>query len=255
MSREVFIDTASLTDILLWRDRGIVDGVTTNQKIFLSEGRVDFRERVEAICDAVPMVPVSVELTGRGPEALISEATLYASWRPNIVIKVPVTSDGSGLDVIAELSRKGVPTNATVMMIATQLILTVRAGATYVSQFFNRARDAGEDPCLEIARTRRFIDAGRFSSKIIAGSIRSTKDVIDAYDAGADIVTIPPKILDLMLRHTKTDETIKEFDLAWDEFRRANDEVPVLAANGNGEKSVIGEARRMKTLVSRSKGS
>src|SRR5438067_940233 len=175
MSREVFIDTASLSDILLWHARGIVDGVTTNQKIFLNEGRVDFKQRVHAICDAVPTVPVSVELTGRGPEAHINEAGLYASWRRNIVIKVPMTPDGTGLQVIAELSKKGVTTNATVMMTATQLILAVRAGATYVSQFFNRARDAGEDSCSEIVRTRRFIDAGGYSSKIIAGSIRSAK--------------------------------------------------------------------------------
>lgn len=235
MAREVFIDTASVDDVLLWFQRGIVDGVTTNQKIFLTEGSIDFKRRVLAICDAVPRLPVSIELTSRGAEMMTAEAIGYASWRENIVIKVPVTADGTGLQVINVLSKAGRATNATLMMTAEQLILAARAGATYVSLFFNRAKDSGEDPCREIGRVRRFIDAGRYRTKIIAGSIRQPKDVGDAYDAGADIVTMPPKILEGILAHPKTAETAQEFDAAWQEFlRRAPTQVP-LAVEPNGE--------------------
>ncbi len=241
MSREVFIDTANVEDVVLWSKRGVVDGVTTNQKIFLSEGSIDFRQRVLAICDAVPLKSVSVELTGQGTANLLSEALDLATWRPNIVIKVPMTPDGCGLEVISSLAAKGIATNATVMMSVEQLLLAARAGATYVSHFFNRARDAGEDPRLEIAKARRFLDAGGLEAKIIAGSIRTSKDVGDAYDAGADIVTIPPKILLGMLNHPKTVETLKEFDAAWEEFSRQSPQ-PVTAGSAkvqpNGTKLV-----------------
>lgn len=218
MSREVFIDTASMEELLSWQKRGIVAGVTTNQKIFLTEGSIDFKQRVHAICDIVPTLPVSVELTSRTAESMTAEASRYAGWRPNIVIKVPVTADGVGLQVINVLSRAGLATNATLMMTAEQLILATSAGATYVSLFFNRAKDAGEDPCVEIARARRFVDAGGYQAKIIAGSIRRPKDVGEAFDAGADIVTVPPPILQAILNHPKTAETAREFDAAWEEF-------------------------------------
>lgn len=239
MSRELYIDTASVEELLAWNRRGVVCGVTTNQKIFLSEGSVDFRQRVEAICDIVPDVPVSVELTTRGAERMLAEAITYTTWRPNIVIKVPVTAEATGLQVINALSRAGRATNATLMMTAEQLILALVAGATYVSLFFNRARDAGEDPCLEIGRARRFIEAGGYKTKIIAGSIRRPKDVAEAFDAGADIVTVPPKILEGMLHHPKTEEAAREFDRAWQEFvSRSPAQSPiVLTSNGHRRRS------------------
>jgi len=246
MSREVFIDTASMEELLTWQKRGIVAGVTTNQKIFLTEGSIDFKQRVHAICDIVPTLPVSIELTSRSAESMTAEAVGYASWRPNIVIKVPVTGDGVGLQVISVLSKAGLATNATLMMTAEQLILAISAGATYVSLFFNRAKDAGEDPCDEIARARRFIDAGGHRAKIIAGSIRRPKDVGEAFDAGADIVTVPPPILQAILNHPKTAETAREFDAAWEEFLAkapATARVPV-EANGGPRPEPVAPGRR-----------
>jgi len=151
-----------------------------------------------------------------------------------------------GLQVIAALAKVGVQTNATVMMTAAQLILAARAGASYVSHFFNRARDAGEDPCLEIARARHFLDAGGYRTKIIAGSIRLPRDVAEAFSAGADIVTIPPKILEAMLDHPKTAETLREFDLAWAEFRRGADQPLLPVPNGSRTKR---QAPRTKKVV------
>ena len=248
MSREVYIDTASIDDLLTWQKRGIVRGVTTNQKIFLTEGSVNFRQRVEGICDIVPDLPVSIELTCRGAERMTAEAIAFSAWRPNIVIKVPVTADGTGLQVICSLSRAGHRTNATLMMTAEQLILALSAGANYVSLFFNRSRDGGEDPCLEIARARRFIEAGGYQAKIIAGSIRRPKDVAEAFDAGADIVTVPPKILEAMLHHPKTEETADEFDAAWKSFldqgRLAS--LATVAVTSNGERKARRHPHRTK---------
>jgi len=254
MSREVFIDTASVDELITWQKRGIVAGVTTNQKIFLTEGSIDFKQRVHAICDVMPTVPVSIELTSRGAESMTAEAIGYAGWRPNIVIKVPVTADGVGLQVIKVLSRAGLATNATLMMTAEQLILATCAGATYVSLFFNRAKDAEEDPCLEIARARRFIDAGRHPAKIIAGSIRRPKDVGEAFDAGADIVTVPPKILEAILNHPKTAETAREFDAAWEEFLTkapTGVRVPVESNGGGGHPEPAPAGRRPAPVKSR----
>jgi transaldolase len=247
MSREVFIDTASMEELLTWQKRGIVAGVTTNQKIFLTEGSIDFKQRVHAICDIVPTLPVSIELTSRSAESMTAEAIGYAGWRPNIVIKVPVTGDGIGLQVINVLSKAGLATNATLMMTAEQLILAISAGASYVSLFFNRAKDAGEDACVEIGRARRFVDAGGHRAKIIAGSIRRPKDVGEAFDAGADIVTVPPPILQAILNHPKTAETAREFDAAWEEFLAkapATMRVPVEANGGRHRPEHVAPGRR-----------
>jgi transaldolase len=135
-----------------------------------------------------------------------------------------MSTNGEGLEVIAMLSKAGIATNATLMMTVEQLLLAARAGATYISLFVNRARDGGEEPYNEIAKARRFLDAGSYRSKIIAGSIRAPKDVGLAYDAGADIVTIPPKILAAMLNHPKTEETAVEFDAAWAQFRQRSNQ-------------------------------
>jgi transaldolase len=122
------------------------------------------------------------------------------------------------LEIIHELHSEGIPVNATVMMTAAQAVLAAKAGASYVSLFFNRIKDAGEDPVLAIKRTRSILDESRLTAKIIAGSIRSPSDVIDAAIAGAHILTVPYKIMTQMPFHPKSEETIQEFDNAWKEF-------------------------------------
>jgi transaldolase len=218
VTREIFIDTASIDDVRRWHRFGVVDGVTTNQKIFLAEGGVDFRTRILEICNEVQR-PVSVELTRHGVDEMISEGLEYARWHPKIVVKVPMNTDGSGLAVLSALEDRKEPTNVTAMMTFEQMLLAARVGATYVSIFYNRALDAGEDPDREIRATREWLDAGSYTSKIIAGSIRSPKDVGKAYEAGADIITIPPKILDSMIDHAATASTLREFDAAWEQFQ------------------------------------
>ena len=220
MARLIFVDTANVEEIKIWKERGICDGVTTNQKLFLAEKGVDFKKTILKIC-TYAKVPISVELTGHeSVEKMIKEAKIYASWHKYIVVKVPMTPDGMGLMVLRKLKKLGIKTNATLMMSFEQMFLSIIAGATYASIFYNRAKDAGYDPQEIIRRTRAFIDAGSYKSQIITGSIRNIRDVGNAFAAGSDIVTTPPKILDLMLKEEMTQKTMEEFDAAWKAFKK-----------------------------------
>jgi len=218
---KVFLDTASADEIRELLSWGIGDGVTTNQKIFLSEGNVDFKKRVLEICEMRKEWPVSVETTTKGFDELVAEAQTYSKWHRNVVVKVAMDKDGTGLKVVKRLHDEGIRTNMTVMVTLNQLFLAAKAGATYVSLFFNRARDAGLDPVKAIRDITPFLKA-RGGTELIVGSIRKPEDVEEIISAGADIATITPKVLRQMVFHAKTEETIKEFDDAWKEFVAKN---------------------------------
>jgi transaldolase len=214
---QIFLDTASLTEIEEFVRWGIVDGVTTNQKIFLSEGGVDFRKRVIDICNVVNG-PISVETTKSTVPDLLEEAKEYASWHKNVVVKVAMFGDGRGMQVVNQLTRGGIKTNMTVMMTYNQLVLAAKSGATYVSLFYNRSKEAGENPQQVI---RDYVETARVSglaARLIVGSIRTPEDVSTAMAAGAHIMTIPTKILRQMPLNKRTEETIAEFDKAWQDF-------------------------------------
>ena len=214
---EIFLDTASLTECQELASWGIADGVTTNQKIFLSEGGVDFKKRVQDICDAV-RGPVSVETTKSAESDLLAEARQYAAWHKFVVVKVAMSADGTGLRVVHQLAKEGIKTNMTLMMTYNQLILAAKAGATYVSLFFNRSKEAGEDPVQIIKDYVATARASGLKARLIVGSIRTPEDVAQAMAAGAHIMTIPTKILRQMPYNKRTEETREEFDKAWAEF-------------------------------------
>jgi transaldolase len=214
---EIFLDTASLTECEELASWGIADGVTTNQKIFLSEGGVDFKQRVRDICEAVKG-PVSVETTMSREEDLLTEAREYASWHKLVVVKVAMSADGTGLKVVRQLAKEGIRTNMTLMMTYNQLILAAKAGATYVSLFFNRSKEAGEDPVQIIKDYVATAKESGLKARLIVGSIRTPEDVAHAMAAGAHIMTIPTKILRQMPYNKRTEETRVEFDKAWQEF-------------------------------------
>jgi len=214
---EIFLDTASLDECAELAKWGLADGVTTNQKIFLSEGGVDFKKRVLDICRVVDG-PVSVETTTNTEEELLAEAREYASWHKRVVVKVAMTADGRGLKVVHQLAKERLKTNMTLMMTYNQLILAAKAGATFVSLFYNRSKEAGEDPVRII---RDYVSTARESNlraRLIVGSIRTPEDVASAFAAGAHIVTIPTKILRQLPFNQRTEETREEFDEAWQEF-------------------------------------
>jgi len=220
---EIFLDTASvkeIKDILPW---GLISGVTTNQKIFLAEKGCNFKERVMEILSLVDG-PLSVELTktDKSDDELIAEALEYSSWNPkNVTIKVPMFGDGRGLRIVSQLRKLNVKTNMTALISTNQVMLAAKAGATYASIFFNRVKDAGEDAERVVRESCAMLDRMNTPAKIIVGSIRKPEDVTQAAIAGAHIITIPYKILIQMPFHKKTEETIAEFDRAWQEFKEA----------------------------------
>jgi transaldolase len=219
---EIFLDTANVDEIKAILPWGIISGITTNQKIFLAEKGINFKDRVMEILKLVNG-PLSIELAKIGcpDKDLIEEAKEYAGWGSNIVIKVPMWGDGKGLRIASKLKELGIKANITCLISTNQMLLAAKVGATYASLFFNRVRDAKEDPVKVIKESKRIIDESGFSTRIIVGSIRKPEDVNEALVAGAHIVTIPYKILVQMPFHWKTEETIKEFDQAWLEFKKA----------------------------------
>lgn len=214
---QFFLDTASLKEIEEFAQWGIADGVTTNQKIFLSEGGVDFKQHILKIC-ALVHGPISVETTKSTVPELLEEARKYASWHKNIVVKVAMYGDGMGLQVVRQLAKEHIRTNMTVMMTFNQLVLAAKAGATYVSLFYNRSKEAGENPAQIIRDYVTVAKEGNLSARLIVGSIRTPDDVALAVAAGAHIMTVPAKILRQMPFNKRTEETIEEFDKAWQDF-------------------------------------
>jgi len=222
---QFFLDTASLNEIEVISRQGITEGVTTNQKILLTEGRVDFKRRIMEICRLVKG-PVSVETTKSSVQELLAQGREFASWHKNIVVKVAMHGDGRGLEVVHQLAKEHIKTNMTVMMTFNQLVLASKAGATYVSLFYNRAIEARENP-LQIIRDYASLAHENDMARLIVGSIRKTEDVALAVAAGAHIMTVPFKILKQMPFNKRTEETIEEFDKAWEEFEAMKNEAIV----------------------------
>lgn len=217
---EIFLDTANINEIEEILEWGIIKGVTTNQKIFLKEKGCNFEQQSKKILKMVDPYPVSLE----GPnnlDELIETAREYNTWGKNVVIKVPMLKDGSGLQAVKILSEEGIKTNVTAMMNVNQAFLAVNAGATYASLFFNRIRDSGDDPVDVVKQVKSAINEGGYDTKIIVGSIRKPEDITEIISTNAHVVTIPYKILTQMPYHEATVKTLDEFEKAWDEFKQA----------------------------------
>jgi transaldolase len=217
---EIFLDTANIDEIKEILSWGIMEGVTTNQKIFLKEKGCNFEEQSKKILKMVFPHPVSLE----GPnnlDELIETAKEYSKWGKNVVIKVPMLADGGGLKAVNILENEGIKTNVTAMMSVNQAFLATAAGASYASLFFNRIKDCGDDPVEVVKKSRAIIDNGGYKTKLIVGSIRHPDDVVDITTANPHVITIPYKILKQMPHHERTVSTLEEFEKAWEEFKKA----------------------------------
>lgn len=205
-----FIDTANVDDIRKANDMGVICGVTTNPSLIAKEGR-DFAEVIAEITSIVDG-PISgeVKATTTDAEGMIAEGREIAKIHPNMVVKIPMTVEG--LKACKVLSEEGIKTNVTLIFTANQALLAARAGATYVSPFLGRLDDIsvrGVDLISEIAEI--FAVAGDIDTQIIAASVRSTMHVTDCALAGADIATVPYKVIEQMTHHPLTDAGIAKF--------------------------------------------
>ena len=219
----IFLDSANLEHIrhiLTW---GPLAGVTSNPKIFLNEGDIDYEETIKEIASLTPHLSVELTQTDQDNEALVDEASLLYQLSPEVItIKVPMWGDGRGLEIASRLIKRDIPVNMTCLMGAYQAILAVEAGCQYISLFYNRIADylhSRHSAQSQFALLRSYIDGNGFDSKIIAGSIRDPKDIMECFESGAHIVTVPYKHLIKLPHHPKTEVTISEFDAAWREFQ------------------------------------
>jgi transaldolase len=205
---KIFIDTANLNEIRKAKALGLVDGVTTNPTLLAKEGE-EIESLIRKISEEV-MGPVNVEVTGITSEEIVKEARWMATWGDEIVIKIPINQEG--LKAVKILSSEGIRTNVTLLFSASQAILAAKAGATYVCPFLGRLDDISFSG-IELIRQIKGIygNYDDIQTKIIVASVRHPIHVIEAGLIGAEIVTIPPVILDQMVKHPLTDKGIAQF--------------------------------------------
>lgn len=206
-----FIDTANIEEIKIAHAWGLVDGVTTNPSLVAKEGR-DFKQVVLEICDIVDG-PISAEVISLEADKMIEEAKELATWHKNIVVKIPCTPDG--LKAVKAVTKLGIKTNVTLVFSANQVLLAAKAGATYISPFVGRLDDIGDDGLQMIADSVAIIKNYNFSSQILVASIRSPLTVQKAAVLGAQVATIPFKVLQQLFKHPLTDSGIKAFLDDW----------------------------------------
>ena len=204
-----FIDTASVEDIRKANDMGVICGVTTNPSLIAKEGR-DFNEVIKEITTIVDG-PISgeVKATTVDAEGMIAEGREIAKIHPNMVVKIPMTVEG--LKATKVLSSEGIPVNVTLIFSANQAILAANAGAAYVSPFLGRLDDINTPGIDLIRNISEIFDIYGYDTEIIAASVRNPIHVTDCALAGADIATVPYKVIEQMTKHPLTDQGIEKF--------------------------------------------
>lgn len=211
----LFIDTANVGEIREAASLGVISGVTTNPSLIAREGR-NFQEVVREICEIVDG-PISAEAVSTGAEEMVAEAEELSKIHKNIVVKIPMTPEG--LKAVKMLGPKNVKTNVTLVFSANQALLAALAGATYVSPFIGRIDDAGQDGMEVVSDTVQILAQYGLPTEIIAASIRHPLHVTEAARLGADIATVPFKVLIQMMKHPLTDKGIEKFMSDWEKVK------------------------------------
>ena len=210
-----FIDTANLSEIRDAHDIGVLDGVTTNPSLIAKEGiagREDFKKHIKEICEIV-QGPVSTEGVRGDLEGMLAEARELSEIDPHVVVKIPMTT--VGLKAVKNLSREGVQTNVTLVFSPLQALLAAKAGATYISPFVGRLDDISQDGMDLVKDILDIFSNYLFETEIIVASIRNPIHVLTAARLGADIATIPYKVIEQLAHHPLTDIGIEKFLQDW----------------------------------------
>ena len=207
-----FLDTANLDEIRDAASYGMADGVTTNPTLIAKEGDVDFKKHIAAICEIVSG-PVSAECTSEDAEGMVREGREYAQIAPNVVIKCPLTRDG--LKATNKLSSEGIKVNVTLCFSAAQAILAAKAGASFISPFLGRLDDIGENGLVLLSDIVEIYRNYAWPTEVLAASIRHPIHAIEAARMGADIATMPFKVIDQMFNHPLTDKGQAQFLADW----------------------------------------
>lgn|SRR5690554_4314240 len=207
-----FIDTANVEEIRKAAELGIIDGVTTNPSLIAKEGRV-FEEVIKEITEIVDG-PISAEVISLDAEGMVKEADELVKIHENIVIKVPMTAEG--LKATSILSKRGIKVNVTLIFSTTQALAAAKAGAAFVSPFVGRLDDIGAEGMELIEEIMYIFKSYGVRAEVIVASIRNRNHLTQAAMAGADIATIPYKVIMDSLVHPLTDQGIEKFLKDWE---------------------------------------
>ncbi|HKX83861.1 MAG TPA: fructose-6-phosphate aldolase [Pyrinomonadaceae bacterium] len=213
-----FIDTANLDEIREANELGMIDGVTTNPSLVAKEGDVDFKEHIAKICSMVKG-DVSAEVTALDTEGMLKEGREYAKIAPNVVVKCPLTLDG--LKATRILTQEGTGVNVTLCFSAAQAILAAKAGAKYISPFIGRLDDIATNGMQLIADIVQIYGNYNFKTEVLAASIRHPMHIVDCALAGADVATIPFKVIKQLVQHPLTDKGLDAFLADWKKSGRS----------------------------------
>ncbi len=204
---KLFIDTANVAEITEAASWGVLDGVTTNPSLVAKEGR-SYHDLVAEICRIVPG-PVSAEVLATDAETMEREGRELAGVAENVVVKLPITQDG--IKVCSRFSEEGIATNLTLCFSPAQALLVAKAGATYVSPFVGRIDDVGQDGMQLVREIVQIYDAYEFPTQVLVASVRHPQHVVESALAGADVATVPFKVLQQLFHHPLTDLGLQRF--------------------------------------------
>ena len=210
-----FLDTANLEEIREAVSLGILDGVTTNPTLIARE-KANLKKRIVEICQIVNG-PVSAEVVATDTEEMCREGRELARLHPNVVVKIPMIRDG--MKAVKQLGEEGIRTNVTLCFSAPQALLAAKAGASFISPFLGRLDDishVGMDLVRDITVIYRNYS---FKTQLLAASLRHPLHVVEAAKAGADIATLPSKVLDQLFKHPLTDRGLEDFLKDWEKVR------------------------------------
>lgn len=210
---QIFVDTADLFEIREAASLGVISGVTTNPTLLARNGSGDVQSVIREICDLVPDGPVSMECVSETAEGMLEEGRRFVTWAPNVYVKVPFGIEG--VKAVRQFSKEGIPTNVTLVFSTNQVLLAANAGATLISSFVGRLDDIGFDGMQVIGESVELMKLHGFNSKILSASIRHPLHVAQSAMAGADIATIPFKVLKQMYHHPLTEKGIEMFTADW----------------------------------------
>ena len=211
-----FIDTANIAEIKEAASMGMVDGVTTNPSLIAKEGR-DFKEIITEISQIVDG-PISAEVISLEYAGMVEEARELVKIHDNIVIKVPMTTEG--LKATRTLTDEGIKTNVTLIFSPLQALMAAKAGATYVSPFVGRLDDLAQDGLVIIEQLVTIFENYGYNTEIIVASVRNPMHVLDSALAGADVATIPFGVMKKLAGHPLTDKGIQAFMDDWDKAKK-----------------------------------
>lgn len=212
---KLFIDTADIDEITEAQALGVLDGVTTNPSLIAKTGKT-FEQVVREILKVIDG-PVNLEVVGTDAETMVAEGRNLIAFGENVVVKIPMLAEG--LKAVKRLSAEGIKTNVTLIFSPSQALLAAKAGATYVSPFLGRLDDIGHEGMEIVAQIREIYDNYDYETEILAASIRSTLHFVEAARLGADVATVPFKVILSLTQHPLTDKGLAKFLADWEKVK------------------------------------